>query len=328
MSAAADAAKTALGTTTTKVVLAWVTIGQESAFTQLAAKFTSAKIYGIPVENLFTTDGRDRMAIVIALGGQINAAHTVKPNTNFTTAGSQVGTDLKAIQTGATDSKLAILVGDCNNPSDAQVVTGFLSTFGNTAWVTGGSTGLSFSDGKSNTASILGILLYGAFDCRFGFEQGGTVPVAQTALTSSNDPAKKPTFSIIFDCVSRHEGLGASGLTSEMNAFQQTLGATTPFFGGYVLGEIGKKNLTANAYGTGGAISVVNFYTRVGTSIAFENNPSVSLQQIPSLISSKSATQYRINGTIAKSINAQPAGVIVTKEGTKNIKVNSQAIVK
>jgi len=108
--------------------------------------------------------------------------------------------------------------------------------------------------------------------------------------------------------------------------FKSSLG--TMYLSAYGLGEIGKANLNSTAYGTGGAISVANIYTRPSTSVVFENIPLSAPQQIQSLISSKSTAQYRINGTIANSLNAQPAGVIVSKEGSKNVKISSQTIVK
>jgi hypothetical protein len=329
MSASADSAVKALGSKKATIVLAWVDSGSEAAFSVLAAKFSGAKIYGFSARHATTQGGRDQKAALFAFTGQISASHTTAPHgTNYQTAGSQIGTTLKAVTTKTTDGKLIILAGDQNNPLDNQVTTGFLQTYGNnSAWITGGSTGKAFADGQIVSSAILGILLYGEFDCKFGFVQGSTVTPSLTALTNATDASKKPTLSIIFNCISRWESMGASGLTTEMNYFKQSLG-TAPFLSAYGLGEIGKANLAATAYGTGGAISVANVYTRVSTAIAFENSPSISTQQIPSLTSSKSTAQYRINGTIAKSINAQPAGVIVTKEGAKNIKVNSQAVVK
>jgi hypothetical protein len=278
MNAAADTAKTALGSTAATVVIAWVDSGSEASFSQLTAKFTTGtKIYGMSGRHTSTQNGRDIKAVVFALGGQISASHTTAPHgTNYQGAGSQIGTALKAVTTKATDSKLIILVGDQNNPLDNQVVTGFFQTYGGTsAWVTGGSTGKAFADGQIVSSAILGILLYGAFDCRFGFVQGSNVIVTQTALTNATDATKKPTLSIIFNCISRYESIGASGLTTEMTYFKQSLG-TAPFVSTYGLGEIGKANLTSTAYGTGGAISVTNIYTRVATSIAFENNPSTN----------------------------------------------------
>ncbi len=329
MSASADTAITALGGKTATVVLAWVDSGSEAAFSVLAAKFaTTTKIYGFSARHASTQNGRDMMAVVFALAGQISASHTTAAHgTNYQTAGSQIGTTLKAVTTGATDGKLFILAGDQNNPLDNQVVTGFFQTYGGTsAWVTGGSTGHAFADGQIVSGAILGILLYGEFDCRFGFVQGSTVTPTLTALTNATDATKKPTFSIVFNCISRYESMGASGLTTEMTYFKQSLG-TAPFVSAYGLGEIGKANLTSTAYGTGGACSVTNIYTRVATSVAFENSPSAVPKQIPSLTSSKSATQYRINGSIANSTKSQPAEVIVSK-GTKNVIINNQEIVK
>ena len=329
MSASADTAKTALGTKTAAVVLVWVDSGSEAAFSVLAAKFaTTTKIYGFSGRHTTTQTGRDQKAVVFAFAGQISASHTSAPHgTNYQTAGSQIGTTLKAVTTKTTDGKLIILVGDQNNPLDNQVTTGFLQTYGdNSAWITGGSTGKAFADGQIVSSAILGILLYGEFDCRFGFVQGSTVTPTLTALTNATDATKKPTLSIIFNCISRYESMGASGLTTEMTYFKQSLG-TAPFVSAYGLGEIGKANLTSTAYGTGGAISVTNIYTRVATSVAFENSPSAVPKQIPSLTSTKSATQYRINGSIAKSTKSQPAEVIVSK-GAKNVRINSQEISK
>jgi hypothetical protein len=251
----------------------------------------------------------------------------VTHGTDFQGTGSQIGTALKAVTTGANDSKLFILAGDCNNPLDNQVVTGFFQTYGGTsAWVIGGSTGHAFADAKVVSSAILGIVLYGQFDCKFGFVQGEAVNIAQQALTSATDATKKPTFSIIFNCISRYASMGTSGLATELTYFKSSLG--TMYLSAYGLGEIGKANLNSTAYGTGGAISVANIYTRPSTSVVFENIPLSAPQQIQSLISSKSTAQYRINGTIANSLNAQPAGVIVSKEGSKNVKISSQTIVK
>jgi hypothetical protein len=331
MNAAADAAKTALGAKTATIVIASVDSGNEVAFSQLAAKFTTdTKIYGIPGKNLFTSKGRDRKALVLAFSGQISASHVVFPhNGNFPSVGKQIGTALKAVTTKPTEGKLIILAGECNYPSNADATTGLLSTYGNTAstWCMGGSCGKVFVDGKIASASMMGILLYGEFDCGFGEETGSTnsAQPAQTALTSANNayPSKKPILTVIYDCVSRHEALGASGLTSEFTALTTVMGANGPFVGGYYLGEIGKQNLTSVAKGVGGGFSATNIYSRVATAIAFKNNPSVTPQV--SLTNLKSATQYRVNGSIANSAAMQPAGLIVST-GVKNIRINNREI--
>jgi hypothetical protein len=333
MSAAATAAKTALGANTAQVVLAWVSKGQETAFKQLSTVFTATSatnIFGIPGEDNFTTSGRGQTAVVVALAGQINVAYAVAAHhNNYDSAGSNVASALKAVQTGATDSKITILIGDDNCPLDADVVTGFLSIFGNSAWVNGGSCGKVFADGNIDSASILGILLYGAFDCRFGMESGEDVPTAQKALDSAQNGATAPTFAMIFDCVSRYTNLSTgdgSGLVDEMNAIKQTYGTTTPFFGGYMLGEIGKLNLSSTAYGYGGCFSVTNFYSRVATtSVLPEKSPSVVSQHSITKVSG-STSQYRINGSIVKSGNPQSAGMIVSKQGTQNANANGEII--
>jgi len=335
MNAAADTAKTALGAKAATIVIAWVDSGNEVAFSQLATKFTAAgtQIYGIPGKFLFTQTGRDRKALVLAFAGQISASHVVYPhNGNFPSVGSQIGTALKAVTTKSTDGKLMIIVGDCNYPSDADATTGLLSTYGTSAWCMGGSCGKVFCDNQIYSASMMGILLYGEFDCGFGEETGSTnsAQPAQTALTSANNayPSKKPTLTVIFDCVSRHEALGATGLTTEFSTFTQVLGANGPFVGGYYLGEIGKQNLTSNAKGVGGGFSATNIYSRVATSVAFEKSLSPANQQIQLLTNLKSTSQYRVNGTTANSLNAPPAEIIVSKDGTKNIKFSNQAALK
>ena len=141
---------------------------------------------------------------MLALAGQISASHVVYPhNGNFPSVGSQIGTALKAVTTKSTDSKLMIIVGDCNYPSDADATTGLLSTYGTSAWCMGGSCGKVFCDNQIYSASMMGILLYGEFDCGFGEETGSTnsAQPAQTALTSANNayPSKKPTLTVIFD---------------------------------------------------------------------------------------------------------------------------------
>jgi hypothetical protein len=326
MNAAADTAKTALGAKTAAIVIAWVDSGNEVAFSQLAAKFaTGTKIYGIPGKNLFTQNGRDRKALVLAFAGQINASHVVYPhNGNFPSVGKQIGTALKAITTKPTDGKLMIIVGDCNYPSDADAITGLLSTYGTTAWCMGGSCGKVFADGQIASVSMLGILLYGEFDCGFGLETGSTnsAQPAQTAINSANSAysSKKPTLSVIFDCVSRYEALGASGLTSEFTVMTQSLGANGPFVGGYYLGEIGKQNLTSNAKGSGGAFSITNIYSRAATSIVYKNGQNNFNGKIPSLQSGKGPFQeYRLDGSRIFNLNNQSAGMIVSKDGLENI---------
>ena len=273
MSAAADAAIAALGGKTAAVVLAWVETGSENAFSGLSAKFAAGtKIYGIPGVHLVDQNGRDKKAIVYALAGEIQAAHSLvtlagTQPTNYSAAGSQVGTALKAIQTKTTDSKLFILLGDQNNPKHKDTLSGFFQGYGsNSAWVVGGSTGKVFADGKVASTSILGILLYGEFDCRFGFEEGANAAAAQTALTNAKDATKTPTFALIFACSSRYGKLGASGLTSEFNYMTQLIGSDVPFGGAHFPGEIGKKNLTATSYATGGAFAVVTVFSRAATS--------------------------------------------------------------
>ena len=327
MNAAADTAKTALGAKAATIVIAWVDSGNEVAFSQLATKFTAAgtQIYGIPGKFLFTQTGRDRKALVLAFAGQISASHVVYPhNGNFPSVGSQIGTALKAVTTKSTDGKLMIIVGDCNYPSDADAITGLLSTYGTSAWCLGGSCGKVFTDGKIDSASMMGILLYGEFDCGFGLETGSTnsTQPAQTAINSANNayPSKKPTLSVIFDCVSRHEALGASGLTSEFTVMTQSLGANGPFVGGYYLGEIGKQNLTSNAKGSGGAFSITNIYSRAATSIVYKNGQNNFNEKIPSLQSGKCPVQeYRLDGSRIININNQSAGMIVSKDGLENI---------
>jgi hypothetical protein len=331
MTAAASAAKTALGANTAKVVLAWVSKGQEAAFNQLSTVFatTSAtNIFGIPDSNNFTTSGRGQTAVVVALAGQINSAYAVAAHhNNYDSAGSNVAAALKAVQTGATDSKLTILIGDDNCPLDSNVVNGFLSILGKSAWVNGGSCGKVFADGKIDSAFILGILLYGAFDCTFGMESGEDVATAQSALSNAQNGATAPTFAMIFDCVSRYKNLSEGNeLVEEMNAIKQTYGATTPFFGGYYLGEIGKPNLNSTAYGFGGCFSVTNFYSRVATtSVVPKSTPSVISQHGITKFSG-STSQYRLNGSIVKSGNVQSAGMIVSKQGTQNVNANGEIV--
>jgi hypothetical protein len=331
MTAAASAAKTALGANTAKVVLGWISKGQEAAFKQLPTVFTTTtatNIFGIPGEDNFTISGRGQTAVVVALAGQINAAYAVAAHhNNYDSAGSNVAAALKTIQTGATDSKITILIGDDNCPLDQTVVDGFLSTLGNSTWVNGGSCGKVFANGNIDSASILGILLYGAFDCRFGMESGEDVPTAQKALDSAQNGATAPTFAMIFDCVSRYTNLSAgdgSGLVNEMNAIKQTYGTTTPFFGGYFLGEIGKLNMSSTAYGYGGCFSVTNFYSRVATtSVVPKSTPSVVSQHGITKLSG-STSQYRLNGSIVRSGNVQSAGMIVSKQGTQNVNANGE----
>jgi hypothetical protein len=321
MNVAADTAKTALGSTAATVVIAWVDSGKEASFSQLAAKFgTGPKIYGIPGKNLFTQKGRDTKAVVLAFGGQISASHVVYPhNGNFSNVGKQIGTALKAVTTKSTDGKLMVIVGDCNNPTDGDVISGLVSTYGSSAWCMGGSCGKVFAGGQVASASMLGILLYGEFDCGFGLETGNTnsAQPAQTALTNAKAayPSRQPSLSVIFDCVSRHEALGASGLTSEFNTITQALGAAGPFAGGYYLGEIGKQNLTTTTRGTGGAFSVTNIYSRVGTSIVYKNGQNNFPGKILPLQSGKGLVRnYRVNGSRITYVNNQTAGVIVSRD--------------
>ncbi len=336
MREAADSAQKTIGTTSVKVILAWVKSGDESAFSELTAKFSSAKIYGFPMNHVFNTYGRDKEAVVIAFGGQINAAHSVKTLSNpddalsYRPIGAQIANDLSAVSTNTNDSKLIILAGRCDNPKDTGLTNGVLSVMGSNAWVVGGSTGASFSNNTlNNNTSVLGILLYGAFDCRFGFDGTWTdLPVAaQNALNNANDNSKKPTLSLIFDCEGRYEKL--SGLTGEMSAFITMLGATTPFVGGYLAGEIGKKDLNSAAYGSGGAFSVANIYSRqAATSVKFSNEPT-SATRLQSDKTSDGATKfYRINGAIAKSAGRQSFGILVSRNSASLVSSGKELIAK
>jgi hypothetical protein len=323
--AAAQAAKTQLGSVAAKAVFVYLKNQSASALQSIDSIFDPSIVYGdAGLGNMFTQFGRTASNVqIMAIGGDLSCAGFLAPSPNSApqTTGKQIGDSIAKVSVPSGNGKVLLIYGpSLDGGAVGPVTTAIQGVLGSNYPMSGTCASSLIYKGNivaGNWANrSMGILLWGDFSCGFGRNQptvNEQTGLAVRASISGKDITKL-SCTFIFNCTSR------TGVPNELDTIKSVLGSNAKIMGSFEGGEIGKTSDTAKALGDGHMICVVSIFANNTTGVrhgtvrdlmSHARSPGPAIYFLRgSRSSAMPHERYTIGGAVAQSPNG-PSGVYI-----------------
>ncbi len=225
--------------------------------------FNSAIVFGCSGFGPITRDGNGGTVGVLALGEALNvAAACADVAGSHEACGTALGRNLKSVAEKTGPKRLAMLLGDCHVPANDALVKGFVASMGPGLPVVGGSCpldGFVYDRGQVKQHVNLALLISGDFRAGYSLKdapqpEGIVASAREAAEIAVGSSAGAPALMLVFDCVSRKQGLGPKA-PDELAAIR-TVTRSAPVFGFYGSGEIGLEKEGSSPRGVGAHVAM------------------------------------------------------------------------
>jgi len=322
--AAAQAAKSQLGSVAAKAVFVYMKNQSASALQSIDSVFDRSIVYGdAGISDMFTQLGRaTSVAQVMAIGGDLSCAGFLAPSPNNApqTTGKQIGDSVATVSIPSGNGKVLLIYGPSFDGGAVGPVTVAIQGVLGSSYPMSGTCASSLIYKGSIVAGSwanrsMGILLWGDFSCGFGRNQptvNEQTGLAVRASLSGKDITKLAC-TFIFNCTSR------TGVPNELDTIKSVLGPNARIMGSFEGGEIG-KTIDAAALGDGHMICVVSIFANSITGVRQDMvrglmapawSPGTAIYFLRgSRSSGLPHERYTIEGAVAQSPNG-PTGVYI-----------------